>query len=104
LFQKTRNINIPHVVEGIAKLEKVGKLHVSSGVLGILDFGYDIYDFDPLCRKVNPGEYSVETVIIHDRVAGIRVRFSEVQAPVKWYAANTPNGNAVTPGGETLDN
>jgi len=95
LFQKDRKINIPNLDESFSKLHKIGKLQVSSGVLGILDFGSDIYDFEPLQRKVNPGEYSVETVTTHDRVAGIRVRFSEDEQPVKWYAANTSSGNGV---------
>ncbi|MDO8331206.1 MAG: DUF4241 domain-containing protein [Fluviicoccus sp.] len=95
LFQAERNIKIPNLDEGVAKLERIGKLRISSGVLGILDFGYDIYDFEPLQRKVNPGEYPVETVTIHNRVAGIRVRFNDSEQPVKWYAANTPSGNGV---------
>jgi hypothetical protein len=95
LFQNNRNISLPHLDEGTPKLDEIGKLQVSSGILGILDFGYDIYDFEPLHKKVNPGEYPVETVTIHDRVAGIRVRFSKDKAPVKWYAANTANGNGV---------
>lgn len=95
LFQKDRNIKIPHIDEGLVKLKEIGKLHTRSGVLGILDFGYDIYDFEPLQRKVKPGKYPVETVTIHNRVAGIRVKFSETEKPVKWYAANTPSGNGV---------
>jgi len=95
LFQKDRNIKIEHLDEGLAKLEVIGELRISSGVLGILDFGYDIYDFEPLQRKVKQGNYPVETVTIHNRVAGIRVRFSDSEQPVKWYAANTPSGNGV---------
>lgn len=95
LFQTDRNIKIPHLDEGIARLDEIGKLNTSSGILGILDFGYDIYDFEPLQRQVKPGKYPVETVTIHDRVAGIRVKFSESEKPVKWHAANTPSGNGV---------
>ena len=95
LFQKERSINIPHLEKGIAKLDEIGTLQVSSGVLGILDFGYDIYDFEPLQKQVIPGEYSVETVTIYNRVAGIRVRFSENDVPIKWFSANTKNGNGV---------
>lgn len=95
LFQEERNINIPNLDEGVAKLERIGKLRISSGVVGILDFGYDIYDFEPLQRKVNPGSYPVETITIHNRVAGIRVKFNDSEQSVKWYAANTPSGNGV---------
>ncbi|WP_086929367.1 DUF4241 domain-containing protein [Agarilytica rhodophyticola] len=94
LFQKDRHIKLANL-EGIAKLEEVGRFRVSSGILGILDFGYDIYDFEPLHKKVSPGEYPVETVTIHNRVAGIRVKFCKDEVPVKWYAANTPSGNGV---------
>ncbi|OWV29962.1 DUF4241 domain-containing protein [Halomonas campaniensis] len=95
LFQAERNIKIPHLDEGVAKLERIGKLQISSGVLGILDFGYDIYNFEPLQRKVKSGDYPVETVMIHDRVAGIRVKLNESEQPVNWYAANTSSGNGV---------
>ena len=95
LFQEDRNIKIPQLDEGIARLEKVGNLRISSGIIGILDFGYDIYDFEPLQKKIKPGDYPVETVTIHDRVAGIRVKLSDSELPVKWYAANTPSGNGV---------
>lgn len=95
LFQKVRNIKPLHLDEGEARLERIGSLRISSGVIGILDFGYDIYDFEPLHRKVKPGEYPVETVTIHDRVAGIRVKFTDSEEPIKWHAANTPSGNGV---------
>ncbi|WP_226662102.1 DUF4241 domain-containing protein [Microbulbifer aggregans] len=95
LFQQDRNINTPDLGEGIAKLEQIGKLRVTSGILGILDFGYDIYDFEPLQKKIKPGDYPVETVTIYNRVAGLRVKFSQSEKPVKWYAANTPSCNGV---------
>ncbi|MBY0445857.1 MAG: DUF4241 domain-containing protein [Burkholderiales bacterium] len=95
LFQSDRYIKTPHFDEGLAKLNRIGKLSISSGVLGILDFGYDIYNFEPLQRKVIPGDYPIETVTVNDRVAGIRVKFSDHEQPVKWYAANTPSGCGV---------
>ena len=95
LFQNDRTLILPHLFlkKGCTKLSTIGKLKVRSGVLGIVDFGSLIYDFEPLHRKVPPGEYSVETVTINDRVAGIRVRFSDHERPIKWYAANTPSGD-----------
>ena len=95
LFQKDRIIKIPHLDEGVARLEKIGDLRISSGIIGILDFGYDIYDFEPLQRKIKPGDYPVETVTIHNRVAGIRVKLNDSEQAVKWHAANTPGGNGV---------
>lgn len=95
LFQQNRRVTIPHLDEGETKLKEVGKLQISSGILGILDFGYDIYRFEPLQRKVKPGDYLVETVTAYNRVAGIRVKLSESEQAVKWYAANTPSGNGV---------
>lgn len=95
LFQKDRNIKIQGFDEDVAKLKNIGNLQISSGVVGILDFGYNIYDFEPLHRKVKPGNYPVETVTIHGRVAGIRVRFADTEQPVKWHAANTPSGNGI---------
>ncbi|RUO34848.1 DUF4241 domain-containing protein [Aliidiomarina soli] len=95
LFQQDRRVKTPYLDEAEAKLEEVGKLKITSGVLGILDFGYDIYRFEPLQRKVKPGSYLVETVTTHNRVAGIRVKLSDSEQAVKWYAANTPSGNGV---------
>lgn len=95
LFQQDRYVKTPYLDEAEAKLEEVGKLSITSGVLGILDFGYDIYRFEPLQRKVKPGNYLVETVTTHNRVAGIRVKLNDSERAVKWYAANTPSGNGV---------
>ncbi|MCS2609550.1 DUF4241 domain-containing protein [Halomonas dongshanensis] len=95
LFQAERSISIPDLEEGVVKLESIGKLRVSSGVLGILDFGYNLYDLEPLQRRVSPGGYPVEYVTINGYVAGIRVKFKDSEESVKWYAANTPSGNGV---------
>lgn len=95
LFRDGRTIELPHLDKGVVELIGLGHLHLHTGVLGILDLGYDIYDFEPLHRRVAPGEYPVEAVTIHGRVAGIRVRFVADRAPVRWCAANTPSGNGV---------
>ena len=95
LFQAGRNIKTPHLDEGVAQVERVGIIRVTSGILGIMDFSYDIYNFEPLQRKVKPGKYPVETITLHNRVAGIRIKFDDHEQSVKWYAANTPSGNGV---------
>lgn len=95
LFQSDRDADLPNLGQSTVNLEVIGKLNVTSGVIGILDFGYDIYDFAPLNRKIHSGEYTVETVTAFDRIAGVRVRLSETDTPVKWYAANTAQGNGV---------
>ncbi len=95
LFQNNRSVVIPSFAEGATEVMEIGRLKINSGVIGIMDFGYDVYEFEPLHRKVEPGDYSVEVVKIHERVAGIKVRLSEKEIAVKWYAANTPSGNGV---------
>jgi len=95
LFQSERNIKTPHLDEGVAQIERVGDIRITSGILGIIDFGYDIYNFEPLQRKVKPGEYPVEIITLHNRVAGIRIKFNDHEQAVKWYAANTPSGNGI---------
>jgi len=95
LFQDGRTVEVPHSGDGTTEVREIGKLQIRSGVVAIMDFGYNIYDLEPLHRKVTAGSYPVETVEIHDRVAGIRVRFSEDQCPARWYAAKTPTGNGV---------
>jgi len=93
LFQADRSVEVANIPNGIVTLEQIGKIRISSGVIGILDFGYGIYNFKPLQRKVEPGDYRVETVTVEGRVAGIRVKFSENGKSEKWYAANTETGN-----------
>lgn len=95
LFQQGKKVEDPQLGDGVTELREVGSLKVTSGVLGILDLGYDIYDFEPLSRKVSPGEYLVEVVVIFERVAGIRVRLGNDEVPVRWCAANTKSGNGV---------
>ncbi|MFT0213428.1 DUF4241 domain-containing protein [Pseudomonas sp. F1_0610] len=99
LFQNDRKINIPNMLsaqsKGLTVLKELGRLQVATGVLGILDFAYDIYNFQPLHRKVKAGNYPVQAVMIYNRVAGVRIRFNPQEQPVKWYAANTAKGNGV---------
>lgn len=99
LFQNDRKVSIPGVNfeldEGLVVLKELGTLQVTTGVLGILDFAYNIYNFQPLHRKVKAGSYPVQAVMIYNRVAGVRIRFNPQEQPIKWYAANTPKGNGV---------
>nr|WP_202819688.1 DUF4241 domain-containing protein [Thaumasiovibrio occultus] len=93
LFHADREVQLNDLDPAMTVVSEIGKLHVTSGVLGILDFGYDIYDFEPLERRVKPGEYRVEAVTFHDWVAGIRVRLNDTDTAVRWFAASTPNGD-----------
>ncbi|WP_295832307.1 DUF4241 domain-containing protein [uncultured Microbacterium sp.] len=68
-----------------------GTLVTSSGVLAVLDFGYDNDDARPLARSVAPGSYPVERVTGFGRNAALRVRFSE-RMPVTWHPADLPTG------------
>lgn len=95
LFGPERSMTVGKLGEGIARREEIGKLTLESGVLGILDFGYDIYDFEPLHKKVNPGVYLVEAVKFQTWVAGVRVLFKPHEPAVKWYAANTPRNDDI---------
>ncbi|WP_295841514.1 DUF4241 domain-containing protein [uncultured Microbacterium sp.] len=73
------------------RVSPAGTLVTSSGVLAVLDFGYDNDDARPLARRVAPGSYPVERVTGFGRNAALRVRFSE-RMPVTWHPADLPSG------------
>lgn len=95
LFQKNRSIALPEMHKDHTVVRALGYINLNSGVIGILDFGYDMYDFEPLEQKIQPGKYAVETISIYDRVAGIRIKFNEHKIPTKWVAAKTSRGNGI---------
>ena len=95
LFQGDRTVDVPQLGAKHAKLQDVGTLKVQSGVLGMFDFGYNMYEFEPLHRGIEPGEYPVQVLWIENRVVGLRVRFNEDRAAMKWYAAKTPEGTGI---------
>ncbi|MBP1325919.1 hypothetical protein JOF28_001151 [Leucobacter exalbidus] len=72
----------------------IGTLVTSTGVLTVLDFGYDNDDAHPLSRTVNPGSYPVDRVTAFGRNAAVRVRFSD-QTPVAWHPASIPGSGHV---------
>lgn len=95
LFRGGRTVSIPNADPATTELRSVGEFQTTSGVLGILDFGYDIYEYEPLDRSVQPGAYPVEVVRVLDRVAGIRIRFDADRSASKWFSAKTKSGNGV---------
>ncbi|OZD43716.1 hypothetical protein CH252_24535 [Rhodococcus sp. 06-1477-1B] len=74
-----------------ARVSPAGTLVTHSGVLAVLDFGYDNDDARPLARRVPPGSYPVDRVTGFERNAALRVRFSE-RMPVTWHPADLPSG------------
>lgn len=77
-----------------AEVSSVGTLVTSSGVLSVLDFGYDNDDARPLARSVAPGAYPVDRVTGFGRNAAVRVRFSD-HDPVAWHPAAIPGSGHV---------
>lgn len=96
-LDETRNFTDRDVVRpgdgvaGQARVEPIGTLVTASGVLAVLDFGYDNADARPLARTVPPGSYPVERVTAFDRNAGIRVRIGDGE-PVAWHPASLSTG------------
>lgn len=72
----------------------IGTLTTSTGVLSVLDFGYDNDDARPLARTVAPGRYPVDRVTGFGRNAAVRVRFSDA-APASWVPASLPGSGHV---------
>lgn len=70
-----------------ARVSPVSTLVTRSGVIAVLDFGYDNDDARPLARTVPPGSYPVERVTAFGRNAALRVRFGE-RMPVAWHPAS----------------
>lgn len=77
-----------------ARIERVGTLRTRSGVLSVVDFGYDNNSAWPLARTVPPGAYLVERVIGFGRNAAVRVLFSDAE-PVAWHPASIPGSGHV---------
>ncbi|NME68881.1 DUF4241 domain-containing protein [Flammeovirga aprica] len=94
LFQHGRKVETKRFGEGVTEINTVGNLNLQTGVMSILDIGYDFKDFEPLHIKVKPGQYKVESLTAFGKSIGVRVLFSDEKA-VKWYAANTLNGYGI---------
>lgn len=94
LFQGSRHIDTGSV-NGQVQLHDIGMLAVSSGVLAISDFGYDLAALRPLSRRAPSGHHRVQTVTLDQRVAGIRVCFAGDRRAVKWKAATCEGGNGI---------
>ncbi|MFF7291930.1 DUF4241 domain-containing protein [Microbacterium sp. NPDC008134] len=77
-----------------ARVSRIGTLRTGSGVLSVLDFGYDNDDARPLARTVSPGTYVVERVTAFGRNAAVRVLFSD-RDPVAWHPASIPGSGHV---------
>lgn len=85
--------DVTHPDDGAIKradITQFGTLVTSTGVLAVLDFGYDNDSARPLERTVAPGSYPVERITAFNRNAAVRVRFSS-EAPVAWHPATPPS-------------
>ncbi len=95
LFKKGRKILSSDIDDETPEISFIGNFHTPSGILGIMDFGDSIYEFEPLEHRVKPGHYKVEAVMADQRVGGIRILFKDDKKAVKWYSAKTPKGNGI---------
>lgn len=93
LFTDGRTVVNSQSDSDIARVETAGYLHIHSGIIGIRDYGYKAYDFEPLGRRVDRGKYRVDTVSAFRRTAAARVLFNEDQQATSWRMANTNEGN-----------
>lgn len=95
LFLPGRRLTLPGGVRATADVKTLGQFHLRSGILGIVDLGYDLYEPEPLSQRVAPGIYPVEVVSVAGRVAGVRIRFDSSRVANRWYAAATLGGNGI---------
>jgi|GEM_PF-923993 len=69
------------------EVRPVGRLRVTTGRLVVGDLGYDTAVLGALGQAVPPGDYAVDVATAFDRIAALRVRFSE--EPVdRWLPAD----------------
>lgn len=94
MFTDRAVVHPRHGESSEARLERVHTLRTRSGVLSVVDFGYDNDDARPLARTVPPGAYAVERVVGFGRNAAVRVLFSDVE-PVAWHPASIPGSGHV---------
>ncbi len=69
-----------------------GSLVSDSGVLTVVDLGYDNDDALPLARRVAPGTYPVQVGTAYGRNTALRVLLSPAE-PVAWHPAGTVHGH-----------
>lgn len=63
----------------------------TSGVLAVGDFGYDLGDIGVLQREVEPGVVTADVATAYDRMAALRLTFSDADVAA-WRLASTADG------------
>ncbi|WP_418061440.1 DUF4241 domain-containing protein [Pimelobacter simplex] len=81
-------------LEGTVEVRPAGTLTTTSGVLTVVDLGYENDDARPLARTVPPGTYPVEVSTVFGRNAGLRLLLGPGE-PVAWRRAEVAGGGHV---------
>lgn len=81
-------------LEGTIEVRPAGTLTTTSGVLTVIDLGYDNDDARPLARTVAPGTYPVEVSTVFGRNAALRLVLGPGE-PVTWHPASVVGGGHV---------
>ena len=93
LFESGREVTLG-AEKATIEVRSLGELVTKTGVLSVIDFGYDARGMAPFTRRLSPGAYPVDACIVGGRVAALRVRISD--APVaRWHAARFGSGGHV---------
>lgn len=75
------------------EVKPVGRLRVTTGRLVVGDLGYDAGVLGVIGQSVPPGDYAVDVAVAFDRIAALRVRFSN--EPVdRWLPADHNCGSS----------
>ena len=74
--------------DGTIEVERLGDVHLSSGIIGVRDLSYGAAHFEPLARKVKPGHYPIEVARAGGRIIAVRLLLG-TKPVVRWHPAST---------------
>jgi hypothetical protein len=94
IFASGRQVRLDDRTSSI-EVRPVGPLCVTTGRLVVGDLGYDTRVLGVIGQSVPPGEYAADVAIAFNRVAALRVRFSN-EAVDKWLPADHNSGKSTS--------
>lgn len=94
IFVPGRQVQIRDRTSSV-EVRPVGRLSVTTGRLVVGDLGYDAGVLGVIGQSVPQGDYATDVAIAFNRIAALRVRFSNARV-VKWVPADHNRGKSTS--------